>query len=415
MGREGRKVGGTQRLVKVFLCVLCVLCGGELFSVSSVHAQFQMPDPKQMAGIPRPVTDLPDGSISVRLIRGQLSNNISGHPVEARVGDRVVTVKTDDAGRAQFDKLQAGASVKFTANVDGEQLESQEFPVPSQGGIRLMLVATDKNAAAAAGGPAVSGQVVLSENSRIVFEPGDEMVTVYYILEIVNGGSSPVTPTPPFALDMPKAAQFTTLLEGSTPLARSKGSHISFGGPLPTGKTTLRLAYEVPSDTGDVEISQSFPATLDRLMVLVHKQGDAKLASAQLERQQEFPSEGETIIAGMGGRVTAGQPISLTLSDLPHHSSVPRWAALSIAAGIVLAGVWGATRKEDGGAQEAARKRLVARREKLFGDLVKVERDRRNGRGDPDKLAARREELIGSLEHIYGALDDAEAPAGASA
>jgi len=415
MGREGRKVGGTQRLVKVFLCVLGVLCGGELFSVPSVHAQFQMPDPKQMAGIPRPVTDLPDGSISVRLIRGQLSNNIAGHSVEAHLENgRVVTVKTDDAGRAQFDKLQAGASVKFTANVDGEQLESQEFPVPSQGGIRLMLVATDKNAAAAAGGPAVSGQVTLSENSRIVFEPGDEMVTVYYILEIVNGGSSPVTPTPPFALDMPKAAQFTTLLEGSTPLARSKGSHVSLGGPLPPGKTTLRLAYEVPSETGDVGISQSFPATLDRLMVLVRKQGEAKLASPHLERQQEFPSEGETIIGGMGGRVTAGQPISLTLSDLPHHSSVPRWAAMSIAAGIVLAGVWGATRKEDG-AQEAARKRLVARREKLFGDLVRVERDRRNGRGDPDKLAARREELIGSLEHIYGALDDAEAPAGASA
>src|SRR5499427_8693073 len=364
MGREGRKVGGPQRLVKVFLCVLCVLCGGEFFSVPSVHAQFQMPDPKQMAGIPRPVSDLPDSSISVRLIRGQLSNNIAGHSVEAHLENgRVVTVKTDDAGRAQFDKLQAGASVKFTASVDGEELESQEFPVPSQGGIRLMLVATDKSGAAAAGGPAVSGQVRLSENSRIVFEPGDEMVTVYYILEIVNGGSAPVTPTPPFALDMPKGAQFTTLLEGSTPLARSKGSHISLGGPLPPGKTTLRLAYEVPSETGDVEISQSFPATLDRLMVLVRKQGEAKLASPQLERQQEFPSEGETIIGGMGGPVAAGQPISLTLSDLPHHAALPRWSALSIASFILIAGIWAATRKDDGTTQDAERKRLVARRE----------------------------------------------------
>jgi len=57
----------------------------------------------------------------------------------------------------------------------------------------------------------------------------------------------------------------------------------------------------------------------------------------------------------------------------------------------------------------------VARRDRLFGELVKVERDRRNGRGNADKLAARREELIASLEHIYGALDDAEAPAGAPA
>jgi hypothetical protein len=153
-------------------------------------------------------------------------------------------------------------------------------------------------------------------------------------------------------------------------------------------------------------------------MVLVHKQGDAKLASAQLERQQEFPNEGETIIGGMGGSIAAGQPIAVSLADLPHHSSVPRWTAVSIVSVIVLAGVWASTRKVDGTADEATRKRLMARREKLFGDLVKVERDRRNGRGDPGnavRLDARREELIASLEHIYGALDDSDARAGAPA
>ncbi len=60
-------------------------------------------------------------------------------------------MNTDDAGRAQFDKLQVGASVKFTATVDGEHLESQEFLVPAQGGIRLMLVATDTSGGAASG------------------------------------------------------------------------------------------------------------------------------------------------------------------------------------------------------------------------------------------------------------------------
>jgi hypothetical protein len=372
-----------------------------------------------MAGIPRPVNDLPDGSISVRLIRGQLSNNIASHPVEAHFENgRVVIVNTDDAGRAQFDKLQVGASVKFTATVDAEHLESQEFLVPAQGGIRLMLVATDVSGGAAPALPAVSGQVTLSENSRIVFEPGDETVTAFYILEIVNGGSAPVTPVPAFAFDAPKGAQGTTLLDGSTPLARHSGAHISLAGPVPPGKTTLRVAYLFPAESGTLDIAQAFPATLDRLTVLVRKLGDAKLASPQLERQQEFPNEGETIIGGMGGRISAGQPISLSLSDLPHHSAVPRWTAVSIASVIVLAGVWAATRKADGTADGAARKRLIARREKLFGDLVKVERDRRSGRGNPGnavRLDARREELIASLEHIYGALDDSDVRTGASA
>src|SRR5437773_12530679 len=98
------------------LCVLGVLCGDS----TVVRAQFQMPDPKEMAGIPRPVEDLPNGAISVRLIRGQLSNNITNHPVELHAGDKVLTVKTDEAGRAQFNDVPPGSTVKATADVDGE-------------------------------------------------------------------------------------------------------------------------------------------------------------------------------------------------------------------------------------------------------------------------------------------------------
>ena len=126
-------------------------------------AQFQMPDPRQMSGIPRPVDDLPARSVSVRLIRGDLSNNIANHPVDLEVNGKVQTVKTDEAGRAQFDGLPPGATLKAVAVVDGERLESQEFPAPAQGGIRLMLVATDKDkeskAAAEASAPAIQGQV----------------------------------------------------------------------------------------------------------------------------------------------------------------------------------------------------------------------------------------------------------------
>ena len=90
------------------------------------------------------------------------------------IGDKVQTVKTD-AGRAQFDHLNPGATLKAVAVVDGERLESQEFPMPGQGGIRLMLVATDKEkeakAAAAAKEPAVTGQVILGNGTRVIIEP----------------------------------------------------------------------------------------------------------------------------------------------------------------------------------------------------------------------------------------------------
>ena len=402
-----------MRTTKVGLAVLCglgVLCG-------AAFAQFQMPDPKQMAGIPRPVDDLPAGSVSVRLIRGQLSNNIASHPVELHFANgRVLTVNTDDAGRAQFDKLPAGSPIKAVAVVDGERLESQEFPAPAQGGIRLMLVATDKSAGAPpAARPAVSGQVTLGDNTRIILEPGDDSVELYYVLEVVNNGTAPVNPTTPFVFDMPKGALSTTILDGSSALARNKGLHVSLAGPIPPGRTMVQVVCQMPADTGSLEISQTFPASLDRVAVLVKKVGDTKLVSPQVERQQDFPSEGGVIIGGMGGALTAGQPLSLSLTDLPHHSPAPRWTALGLAGTVVLLGVWAASRPQDRTHADAERKRLVARREKLFGELVRLEQDRRTGRGDAARSTARRDELIASLEHIYGALDDPDSRPDATA
>ena len=401
-----RRKGGRESLLKVILLFLFFLGGGDfLLGPPVLHAQFQMPDPKMMSGIPRPVDDLPTGSISVRLIRGQLSNNIAGHQVDLHYANgRVIKVSTDEAGRAQFDKLAPGV-VKASADVDGEHLESQDFEVPKQGGIRLMLVATDKNAKAAPQAPAVSGTVSLSENSRIVFEPGDEDVAVYYILEVVNNNTNPVTPNPPFVFDMPKGALGTTLLDGTSPIVTTKGAHVSLKDPVPPGRTMIQVVAEMPTTTGTLDIEQKFPATLDRLTVLVKKVGETKLSSPTIERQQEFPNNGEVVIGAMGAAVPAGKPIELTLSDLPHHSSVPRYTALALAGAVVLCGVWFATRKQPTGSADAERKRLVARREKLFGELLKLERDRRNGRSD-DRSLVRREELMAQLEHVYGALDD---------
>ena len=78
-----------------------------------------MPDAKEMSGIPRPVEDLPNGAISVRLIRGSLANNIVNHPVKLLAGGKELTVQTDDSGRAQFNEVPPGSTVKAVADVDG--------------------------------------------------------------------------------------------------------------------------------------------------------------------------------------------------------------------------------------------------------------------------------------------------------
>ena len=392
------------RRISIFaLCVLGVLGGDS----ARLTAQFQMPDPKQMAGIPRPVDDLPDGTVSVRVIRGQLSNNIVGQAVELEGGGMTQTATTDENGRAEFRSVAPGTSVRATADVDGERLESHEFPFPGRGGIRLMLVATDP---AAASTPAVAGEVSIAEQSRIVIEPGDEAVRVYYLLTVHNSSLSPVNPAGPFTFDMPDGALGTAVLQGSSPQASVIGSRVIVQGPFAPGSTYFEVGCELLVTSGTLEITTRLPARVEQLAVVVRKVGDITLSSASITSQRDLSGQGEAYIAATGGAVPAGQPITLVLSGLPHHSSTPRMIAISLALVIVLAGVWMATHHsaQAGQVRAAERKRLVARREKLFGELVRLETDARNGRVDPDKYGARREHLVSMLELVYGALDESD-------
>jgi hypothetical protein len=328
----------------------------------------------------------------------------------------VLTAKTDDAGRAQFDKvLPAGAAVKAVTVVDGERLESEEFPAPAQGGIRLLLVATDPTkAAAAAATPAVPGQVTIGGQSRIVFEPGDETLAVYYLLEIVNPSNAPVTLPSAFTFDVPTGAVGTGLLQGSSPLASVIGTRVLVKGPFPPGGTLVQVGFELPVTSGTLEITQRFPAAVEQFAMIAKKVGDMKVTSPHLANQQDMTAQGERFIGGAGGHVDAGQPLSFSLSELPHHNPAPRWVALSLAFGIVLVGVWAGTKPaQQSRANTVERTRLVSRREKLFGELARLEHERKQGRPDDGRYGSRREELLAALEQVYGALDADGAPADA--
>ncbi len=370
---------------------------------------FAMPDPKQMSGIPRPVDDLPNGAISVRLIRGSLSNNLTGHPVDLHVGSKVITVKTDENGRAEFKDFitgTAGVTVKATAEVDGEHLESQEFPAPTRGGIRLMLVATDPSQKNAPATPAITGPVAVGSQSRFVLQPREEAVDVFYLLDIANNQSVPVNPPTPFAFDMPDGASGTAIMEGSSPQASVQGVHVSVAGPFAPGHTFVQVATSLPAENGSIEIDQKLPANLESLAVIVKKIGATTLTSPQVKEQRDMPADGDVFIAATGGPINAGRPIQLTVDGVPHHSQVPRRVALLIAAAVVIAGAWFASRPTgDAAALTTERKRLMARREKLFNELARLERERSSGRGDPRRYPSRREELLSSLEQVYGALD----------
>src|SRR5207253_1709740 len=131
----------------------------------------QMPDPKQMSGMPLPVSDLPVGTVTVRLIRGQLTNPLPGQTVElASSGMTPKTAKSDESGRAQFTGLTPGTRVKASTTVDGETIESLVFELPADATGAGVLEGSAKNAVAEKGRITITGP----------FQPGDAVVQFAY-------------------------------------------------------------------------------------------------------------------------------------------------------------------------------------------------------------------------------------------
>ncbi len=137
--------------------------GGALVLLLAVlPAQAQMNDAAN--GTPRPVDDLPAGTVTVKIVRGLVTEAIIGVPVtltEEGKPDSSNAVRTDNEGRAWFKDLPVGSRWVATATVDEKDLTSQLIQVPAKGGIRVLMspvpLQMAPGAAGGGGGPQGGG------------------------------------------------------------------------------------------------------------------------------------------------------------------------------------------------------------------------------------------------------------------
>jgi len=372
-----------------------------------------MPDPSLIHGRAIPASELGDGVVTVRVVREAIGNNIAGQQMELTVSGRTRTATTDEQGRAEFTNLPRREEARADATVDGEPLVSQPFRVPTSGGLRVILVAGIARAAerkkqeeaAAAAGPAVKGVVVFGGNTRVLMQFREDSLEIYYVLEILNTARSRVDIGGPLTIDFPRGAEGATALEGSSPAAEVSPERVVIKGPFASGATLVQVAFRMPYDTSALTIEQDWPAALQQVTVGVEKVNNLSISSPQFASAQDVTAEaGDVFVLGRGPALPPGGKTVVTLSNLPVHSKVPRYTALSLAGLLGVVGVWLALAKRSG--HDEARQTLVKRRDTLLSQLEQLESKRRAGTVEPHNYSTRRQRIYAELERIYGELDE---------
>jgi hypothetical protein len=394
--------------LRAIVLAVCVALVG-----TSAWAQ-DMPDPSLINGRAIPAGDLANGTVTVRIVREAIGNNVPGQQVRVTVGQNTLSATTDEQGRAEFKTLPRGGDAIAEAVVDGETLRSQPFSVPTTGGLRVILVAGIAKAterkkqeeAAAAAAPAIKGSVVLGSNTRTLVQYRDDALEVYYILEIINSARSRVDIGGPLTIELPKQAQGAATLEGSSPSATVNNGRLVVTGPFASGTTMVQVGFRLPTGGDELTLTQAWPVALQRVIVGVEKIDGVKVTSPQFTDTKDVPTgDGTVFVLGNGPALSAGATTTVTISGLPYHSRTPRYVALSIAVGLGLLGVYLSVTGRTG--RSESRQSLVARRNTLLGQLTQLESKRRAGTVDAASYATRRQRLLSELERIYGELDEA--------
>jgi hypothetical protein len=384
---------------------------------AGVHAQ--MPDPALMHGRAIPGADLPAGTVTVRVVREALTNNLVGQEVQLTADGTPLTAKTDDQGRATFTGVPRGVAGRARAVVNGEELVSEPFTTSTSGGLRVILVAglaelQKKKAAedaAAAARPAVKGTVVFNPNTRILMEFRDDTLQVFYVLEIQNASSAPVDIGGPLILDLPSGAAGAATLEGSSPNASVSGDRVTVTGPFAPGATSVQIGFRLLYDSPRLTVEQRWPAAMEQLTVALEKTGAVTMTSPQFSTVGEVNAEsGTPFLLASGPAVPVGGTLSIELVNLPVHSPTPRYVALGIALAIMGIGAWFAFTTPASGAD--ARRRLISRRDKLLAELTGLEERRQRKTGLSASEETRRQRVAAELEQIYGELDETDPQGG---
>jgi hypothetical protein len=374
-----------------------------------------------MTGQATPVDSLPTGTIEV------MAYDESGKPLpnQAIMLGAVATggaVKvhrgiTGADGAARFDNLATGQGHGYAAVTDwkGLRIGTEPFGLPDKGGVRAEIRALQRTA-----DPSV---ITIGTGGRVVITMRDDSLLVQEMLPLENRSSQLFDPGPG-GVEIPLPTGFVSAQggEGDHKIEIRKNHGVAVHGPISPkatlGETDARAAgdevmfgFILPYTGSSKDFEQPMPTGMGRFTLITEQIPGISIEGAGIGAREPRELNGKKYWVMPGDAVPAGGSLKFTINGLPSLDrsgrAVAGTLALMLAAAAVVFGRRPAGKKGKPVVDE--RQRLTALREKLFTELVTLERKRPNL---DDELKEKRKQLFNRLEKIYqdlAALDEQRA------
>jgi hypothetical protein len=371
-----------------------------------------------VTGTVEDATDLPVGTLELELF-GEDGKPLAGVPVrlgqvalQGTVDGQHVKVhqgKADENGRARFEGLTTGASAGYAAVFDraGTRVSTEPFRMSTESGMRGKLRAL--------GQTNDTSVLRIDQRSRVALDTREENITVMIAMVFQNVSNQTFDPGPGGILvKLPPGATGAQEIEGGSPVeVTAEGVRIHVVIPPNSAATFAAQAlfgYVLKGEgDGTVEVRQPLPAMMEDPLIIVPVKSNLEVKASGLKfLSEESGRNGDKLKLYRMPAVPASSPLTLSVSGVPVRDRSGAVVASGLCLLLVVAALVWARPPSSAADAEAAKAALVQRREKLFSELVALERKRKASTSD-SALDARRRELVASLDVVYRDLATREA------
>jgi hypothetical protein len=290
---------------------------------------------------------------------------------------------------------------------------STPFMMNDKAGVQRMILVYDELLFAVQGGA----------------QPEDDKMWFELTMTLANVASSPADPGPDgLVLPLPTGFSNAKVQEENGPFKIVPGKGLVSPGPVPPGQLSTTVQFALPVVDGRCEFEMAAPYGMFQSSIAIVKGSKTVVSAAQIgkaPRVQRSDDMREYYVLD-GFVVSPGESLRFTVAGLP---MVPAWHGpaktlagvivvmlIALALAVALMGKRGAAVSRPVDAQ-AQRRELGQRREKLYAELVALERLRAAERIDDSDFESQRKAIMTKLVLVHRELDDLDGtgPAGGQA